>query len=720
MMYKKKQLTVICFFFFCVSILPSFSQVNTNRVLSIGKNALYFEDYVLSIQYFNQVIKSKPQLAEPYLYRALAKLNLDDYRGAENDLTLCLDRNPFLVQAYFLRGIARQNQNDYENAVEDYSKGLLARPEDKQILLNKGIAYAQMKDYSNALEVLDELINYHPKYPQAYLTRGSIYAEKEDTLLALENFERAIDLDKYFAPSFAQRAMIYYMQEKYPDALADYNQAIHLEPKQTAYYINRGLVLYNLNDLRGSMADYNAVILLEPQNTIARFNRGLLRAQVGAASQAIEDFNEVIKNEPDNYMAIYNRALLNEEVKNYQAAVNDLNTVLEEYPYFVPGYYFRAEVKQKMNKAKDADKDYWYAYDLEQKLLEERRKGKTVTGKEIRDADSQLTDSSTNSDKNIREKSDKDIEKFNRMVMYDREEEIRSSYKNEIRGRIQDKQVKVDLSPQFVITYYEKIQNPDMQKSYYDRNIQDYNARKFLPYQLKITNQESPLTDQQATFHFQSINDYSLLIVRDSLNADLYFARGMDYMVLQDLSEAMDDFSKAIRLNPRFFMAYFNRAAIRYKQLEMELFGENSPSNTMKLQLKNQPLSFLSQPQKTSYVAPDDKFSSKIIELNDNKLLFEFNRIIEDYNKVIELNPDFIYAYFNRANIRCTQQDFRAALPDYDEAINRNPAFAEAYYNRGLTRLHLGDTQRGIADLSKAGELGIIEAYSIIKKMTSN
>ena len=34
------------------------SQINTDRVMTIGKNALYFEDYVLSIQYFNQVINA--------------------------------------------------------------------------------------------------------------------------------------------------------------------------------------------------------------------------------------------------------------------------------------------------------------------------------------------------------------------------------------------------------------------------------------------------------------------------------------------------------------------------------------------------------------------------------------------------------------------------------------------------------------------------------------
>ena len=86
------------------------AQINTDQVLNIGRNALYFEDYILSIQYFNQVIAAKPYLAEPYFFRAVAKINLEDYRGAEEDATLCIERNPFITDAYQVRGVARQNQ----------------------------------------------------------------------------------------------------------------------------------------------------------------------------------------------------------------------------------------------------------------------------------------------------------------------------------------------------------------------------------------------------------------------------------------------------------------------------------------------------------------------------------------------------------------------------------------------------------------------------------
>ena len=57
------------------------------------------------------------------------------------------------------------------------------------------------------------------------------------------------------------------------------------------------------------------------------------------------------------------------------------------------------------------------------------------------------------------------------------------------------------------------------------------------------------------------------------------------------------------------------------------------------------------------------------------------------------------------------------ALQDYNKAIELNRDFAEALCNRGLVYIYKGETEKGIADLSKAGELGIIKAYNIIKRL---
>jgi tetratricopeptide (TPR) repeat protein len=100
------------------------AQVNTQRLLDIGRNAMYFEDYVVAIQNFNQVINAKPYLTEPYLYRAFAKLNLEDYYGAISDCNAALEINPFLPKVYFCRGYAYRLLGDIGKSTLDFKKSL--------------------------------------------------------------------------------------------------------------------------------------------------------------------------------------------------------------------------------------------------------------------------------------------------------------------------------------------------------------------------------------------------------------------------------------------------------------------------------------------------------------------------------------------------------------------------------------------------------------------
>lgn len=85
---------------------------------------------------------------------------------------------------------------------------------------------------------------------------------------------------------------------------------------------------------------------------------------------------------------------------------------------------------------------------------------------------------------------------------------------------------------------------------------------------------------------------------------------------------------------------------------------------------------------------------------------------------MIEDSPRFIYAYYNRGNLRCSQQDYRGAIADYTRAIELRPDFGDAYYNRGLVYLRQGNTAAGTADLSKAGELGVVAAYNLLKRLS--
>ena len=109
----------ILFFVFLMAMGNSvvIAQINTAQVMKIGRNALYFDDYLLSIQYFNQVINQKPYLAEPYYCRAVAKSALGDWTGAETDLTQCVELNPFVHGAYWLRAVSRQKSGQWVETI---------------------------------------------------------------------------------------------------------------------------------------------------------------------------------------------------------------------------------------------------------------------------------------------------------------------------------------------------------------------------------------------------------------------------------------------------------------------------------------------------------------------------------------------------------------------------------------------------------------------------
>ena len=56
------------------------------------------------------------------------------------------------------------------------------------------------------------------------------------------------------------------------------------------------------------------------------------------------------------------------------------------------------------------------------------------------------------------------------------------------------------------------------------------------------------------------------------------------------------------------------------------------------------------------------------------------------------------------------------AIDAYSKAIAQYPYLGEAWFNRGLVQVYLKEREKGCMDLSRAGELGVADAYGVIKK----
>lgn len=664
---------IVTFFqvFLCSSIMRA--QINTDQVMTIGKNALYFEDYILSIQYFNQVIAVKPYLADPYFFRAVAKFYLEDYKGAEDDCTLAIERNPFIVDAYQVRGISRQILHNDKGAIEDYDAGLEYLPENKTFLLNKAIAQQNVKDYDGSAATFKTLLSYYPKYDNAYLGLAELQLAREDTLSALDNISKCIELNANNSDAFVMRAGIMIKnKENYQKALLDMDAAIKLQPKQADFFVNRAFLKYNLDDYFGAMADFDYAISLEPMNMAAHLNRGLLRMEVEDNNKAIEDFTFVIDQDPDNYMAIYNRAMLYKKIGHHKQAIEDLDRVIEKYPNVAMLYFDRSESKRLAGDMAGGERDYYKSRELSRDMADNKYGESEKEDKE--------DDNSPNSV----------INKFKSMVAVESEKVVKPEYDNKYRGKVQNYNAPVSPEKEYFLSYYDKLSELRT-NAYYQKELDALNNSHYLRDKLYMTNIESKLTEEQIQTQFSLIKHYSSMLSSSEKRPVDFFGRAMSYFLVKNYEASIEDLSQAIKLSPHFTLAYFARAMARYCQLDV---AENTVAGA-DMQEKN-----------TAFTDIDAAMARRDMDL-----------IIEDLDKVVELSPNLVYAYFNKGNLYIKRHDYTSAISCFTEAIDIKPDFGEAYYNRGIMYLQLGNMDKGVADLSKAGELGILSSYYVLKRM---
>ena len=632
------------------------AQINTDRVLLMGRNALYYEDYVLAIQRFNMVINAKPWLGEPYFYRAVAKFYLEDYQGSEIDCNNALERNPYALNHYVLRAICRINQNRYALAEEDYHKALSINPMDHSSWHNLVLCQMELKEYEKADSSLDVMLRYWPKEPEQYTLKSQVSLLRTDTVRAEKWTDRALELDEYDGRAWSLKSMFQAKRKEYKEAEASLDKAITQMPRTAGFYVNRALARYYQDNLRGAMSDYDICLDLEPRNYLAHYNRGLLRASVGEDNLAIEDFNYVLELEPDNTIALYNRALLLNNIGDYDGAIRDISAVIQDYPEFWDGYRHRAAIKRKIGDINGAERD-------EFKVLQARLDA--VAGKKM--------------PVRTRKKSERNIEDYAALVEEDTHEE-ENEYVSEYRGKVQNRQTELRPEPIYSLTYYRRTSDTNTYIAYCPQ-IEELNNQHVFPLQLYLTNNEAPLTAKQTEAHQASISALTEEIEEfeqnflDMTDRNMLLSRALDYYHVRDFENAIWDMTHLIQMNGSDPLAYILRAQCRFAQLEVSRTTANA-----------------------------------------SDLRLGYLMAVQDYSKASDLMPDVAFLHYNIGCVQVQLADYMAAQKSFTRALELDSRFPNAYFGRGVAYILGGQTEQGLSDLSQAGEYGIYSAYNLIKK----
>ncbi|MEG1554287.1 MAG: tetratricopeptide repeat protein [Rikenellaceae bacterium] len=630
-----------------------FAQYNKRYIYYMGQNAIVSKNYYQAINLLTTLIDTDTLSQEAYFLRAIAKYNLNDIMGAENDFTNAIRVNPVYVDAYQYRAITRSIMGNYNDALGDFQKALTIRPDFYDTYYSRGVTLLLNQQFKDAIKDFDSYIRHSPKSEDAIINRGTAYLMLQDTVNALENYNEAIKVAPRYSDGYVRRGNLFMLKGEYGKATDDLDNAIKYDNKNLGAYFNRALVYAYSDQPLKSIDDFSTILAKDSTNALTYFNRALLRSQIGDYNKALEDYNMVARYSPSNVLVYYNRGGLNMKLGDLENAFADFSKAITLYPDFANAYLNRSQTRLLLGDKRGAESDYATA---NKKIKEYKSRYKN------NDSDDKFTQYADTS------------KVLNTLLSFDSKD-----FKTD--DNVKDKNIDIKLLP----LYRFAISTDSLQKRelYENKDVLSFVKEIGIP-RLRITNRKENIT-ADTSYYRRSSREMPKSWVSD-------FIIGVREYSLRQYTNSINEYNRAIADNSYNSFLYFNRSSVKCEMIEF--------------------ISSLEGKEQTLVIGKDRTKS-----LERAKRTFDFKEPLEDIDYAISINPYVSYFYYNKGNLLCLSGEMPQAIDAYNKAIEIDHQFAEAYYNRGLIQLYLKDSRKGYLDISRAGELGLTEAYTKLREL---
>lgn len=648
----------------CITDL--YAQYDKDMFYMRGRRALADGKYAQAIENFNILSQLDTSDHWTFFFRGIAKYNLGDIRGARQDFDRSVRINPVFTSGYHYRGITQSRYGNYDEALADLQKAIDLRPGEIGLYFSRGVTYFLSQQFESAVADFDRYIRKEPKDPSAYLNRGASWLFLGDTLKAVSDYNKAIRLDRFDPEGYVRRGRLYASQKKYGLAIADMDKAIELDTTNTFAYFNRAIMYYEQERYQDAMSDLNRVLKDEPGNALTLYNRGLISAQMGAYEDALDDMDRVLNINPENVLAYFNRASIFIEMGQYRNALEDYDKAIELYPDFAKAYMNRAYVKNLLGDHKASKKDY----DTAQKKVQEYR------AKNVADAGS-FADTTR---------------KYSSLLSLDAEF-AKKDFNDEL---LQHRDIDIRLRPlyRFVLTGQKEDVNYALTRKHENPLVERF--RSSLPVGVDVDNMERGLDDAAMAAVEKAAYD------TDVSTSEISFLKALYAYAEKQFNSSMNYYGDAItqareemgidRLYEAFYL--MNRGVLRAEMID---FIASIESNVQVLSM-------------------DDAGTTRARVKDQITRSYDYTDAIDDMKAAAGIIGNLPYVYYNLGNLYCLSSEHVNSIENYGKAIELYPYMGDAYFNRGLVLIYLKDKEKGCIDLSRAGELGVQDAYGVIKK----
>ena len=665
-MHKVIRYLTVFFLLLSAGGIKAFAQYDKDVFFMRGRQALADGKYAAAIENFNVLARLDTTDHYTFFFRGIAKYNLGDLRGAKRDFDRSVRLNPVFTSGWHYRGITESRFGNYEQALTDLQKAIDLRPGYIGLYFSRGVTYFLAQQFDNAISDFDRYIRKEPKDPSAYLNRGASWLFLGDTLKAVQDYNKAIRLDRFDPEGYVRRGRLYATQKKYDLAMEDMDKAIELDTTNTFAYFNRAIMHYEQERYKEAMADLNRVLEDEPGNALTLYNRGLINARLGAYEDALEDMDRVLNINPENVLAIFNRASIFIELGLYENALEDYDKAIELYPDFAKAYMNRSYVKNLLGRNREAKKDY----DTAQKKVAEYR------ARNVSDAGS-FADTTR---------------KYSALLSLDAEF-AKKDFNDELLQH-RDIDIRLRAMYKFVLTGEKNNTVYALDRGYENPLITRFENQ--LPVGVRMLNADQSLTASE-------LAEVEAAAWEGDPSAEKLFLRAMYDYDAKQFNSALNYYGQAID-EASGGSAGFNALYAAFYHLNRGV-------------LRAEMIDFISSIESNVQVLSMDDTGNTRARVKDQVIRqYDYTDAIDDMKRAAEIVPAQPYVHYNLGNLYCLSSEHVNSIESYTEAIRLYPYMGDAYFNRGLVLIYLKDKEKGCIDLSRAGELGVQDAYGVIKK----
>jgi len=213
----------------------------------------------------------------------------------------------------------------------------------------------------------------------------------------------------------------------------------------------------------------------------------------------------------------------------------------------------------------------------------------------------------------------------------------------------------------------------------------------------------------------KAIEAYSKAIKQDPKDFIAYFSRGVAHMKLNKLKDALNDFNHVVALNPRYTEAYKSLGNIKFQMQDYkgalkdyEITTTLNPSDAHTYSAQG-----ICNALMKDYKASIEKFNLAI-KIDPDSAEYWTNRAIskeylgklddaiKDLKQAVQLNPNYFMALQHLGDIYFKVDKNADAIKVYTQAIKVKPGDLHLYRNRGDANLKAGNYQQAIDDYDQS------------------